>query len=397
MQAFFQYKGLSGQIYMLSLCRALVSMGLMFMFPYLTFLLTEIQGLSATTASFIISFCSVGSIVGNFIGGHFSDKVGRKTTYLFAAALVTLTMLASAALCYSRFFILILLIFYVANSIIMPNISAMILDNSEEDNETTCYSLMYLAGNLGCAIGPMIGGLLFYNHLRILFLFMAVAFLFALIIVAATVSEAPHISAGIKTHPDNSNRKSTISIIRSKKGLLFFLILLSILTLCYINLDFALPILLNDLFGLNVGSKINSIVWTVNGLTIIVITPFVTTIMNRFSSRINSTIAAFLYFVGFGLYAFVGHPILFLLIVPIWTVGEIMLSTSSAILISDSCPVTHKGRAMALYELARNAGKLIGPLFAGLLLLIVSAKTVWLIIAAACLAVCLILYRMKEL
>lgn len=397
MQVFSQYRGLSKQIYILSICRALVSMGIMFLFPYLTFILTDVQGLTPTTASLIISLCSAGSMAGNFIGGHFSDKIGRRKTFIAGVSVLAVAMLVTAAFCFSHIFIVFLLILYIANNIVLPSVSTMILDCSSKDNETSCYSLMYLAGNLGCAVGPMIGSLLYNTNLRLLFVLMSITYIILLIIAVTSIHETGNRAQIVATDTSVHTSASTWAVVRGQKGLLLFLVLLSLLTLCYINLDFALPIRLRDLFGTDTGSAINSFVWTLNGIMVIVITPFATTFMKHFRPHINASIGAFLYFIGFGLYAFVGHPELFLLVVPVWTAGEIILSTSSAILISDSCPDTHKGRAMALYELARNAGKLIGPLSAGLLLLFVESNYVWMIIASTCLAVSLLLRRMGNI
>ena len=65
MHSLAQYKGLPKQIYILSVARAVIAMGMMFVYPFLSLLLTKQLGYSELQASYIVVVCSVAAMVGS--------------------------------------------------------------------------------------------------------------------------------------------------------------------------------------------------------------------------------------------------------------------------------------------------------------------------------------------
>ena len=63
-----QYRGLPRQIYILAISRAAVSMGVMFVFPFLSLLLTSRLGYTEAQAGLWIVLASVISILGTLAG-----------------------------------------------------------------------------------------------------------------------------------------------------------------------------------------------------------------------------------------------------------------------------------------------------------------------------------------
>lgn len=380
-----QYRGLPRQVYILSLSRVAISMGIMFVFPFLSLFLTSTLGYSEQTAGMIMVISSGGSIAGNLLGGKLADEISRKKVYMFSVTVVILSMSAAGFISNSSLVVPLIMVTYFSVNMILPTISAMILDWSDESNKTECYSLLYLASNVGCAIGPIVAGLLFYSHVEWIFFSMSIVFFITALLVYFGVREIyiPQKrvkKAAVTQHPQDS----LIRIVFHKPVLLCFLGCLTILTLCYINLDFILPLQLSDLFGLNAGSKYSSLVWTINGIAVVICTPFIVSVSKKRHPLLNVCICGFLYALGFSFYALFENILLLQFAVIIWTSGEILLSTCSSIYIAEQCPQTHKGRSMALYESARSLGKLAGPLVAGFLLTANSYSQTWLIITMFC-------------
>ena len=167
--------------------------------------------------------------------------------------------------------------------------------------------------------------------------------------------------------------------------LLLFIVFLSLLQVCYINLDFMLPLQLESICGLDAGSKYSSMVWTLNALIVIALTPTLVSFTKRNHPLLNTAIGSLLYAAGFSLYGFSNSVPVMMAAVFIWTSGEILISTCAAIYITSMLPETHKGRGMSLYEFCHNVGKLLGPVLTGYMLLFVNYNQAWLLLSAVCL------------
>ena len=280
----------------------------------------------------------------------------------------------------------------------MPTVSAMILDWADEGNKTECFSLMYLSGNIGSALGPVIAGMLFYSHMPWIFFSMAMIFFVTFVLVLCKVQDI-YVPRKDTRHLETVKQVSQIRIVLQNPVLLLFTICLAALTLCYINLDFMLPLQLRDLFGLDAGSKYSSLVWTINGCVVVFCTPVIVSFTKKNHPLFNIGFACLLYAVGFSLYGFASSIAIYMMAVVIWTSGEILISTCAGIYIADQSPETHKGRSMSLYEFARGLGRLTGPVFTGWLLQSHTYAATWFIIAAICLGIDIViwfLYRNKH-
>ena len=406
MEALRQYKGLPRQIYFLALARAVISMGLMFVFPFMSLLLTSVLGFSSVTAGYIMVLTAVGNVAGSIIGGKLSDSFSRKKVFSFFAMMVVIVMVISGFICTNRSVVPFIILAYFFFSSVTPSVSAMVLDWCDKSNKTEALSLLYLASNIGSSIGPVISGLLFYDYMPWIFFGMAIAFSATLILVQFKVSDhkgldsisIPADASLLCEEADSQNsKKSYLSIIFSKPSLLIFIIVLIVLTLCYIALDYMLPLHFSDIFGLSRGSKYSSFVWTVNGLTVVLLTPWLISFTKKHHQLFNMIFASLLYAIGFAAYGLTETPALLYAAVLIWTSGEILISTGAGVYISNQSPDTHKGRGMATYEMSR--GRCLGPLLFGYLLVSHTYSQVWLIVAAICLVMSLVmtsLYKRQQ-
>lgn len=385
MNMFSQYKGLPRQVYLLSMTKGAVSMGMIIVYPFLSLLLTSRFGFSDTEASFIVVVVSGISIIGSIIGGKLSDAWSRKYVFLIAAAIVTIVMVLAGFFASSMVCVWLIMVSYLAVNAVLPTVSAMILDYSPLEKKSECFSLQYLASNVGVSLGPIITGALFYSYTEWIFFAMALTFFLPLLWVGFGVEDIHLQSKAGPSSVKTTKEVSIVSILFRNPVLLIFTVCIALLSLSYINLDFVLPLQLAENFGLNAGSKVSSLVWTINGLVVIALTPALIARTKKNHPLFNIAIACAFYVVGLGSYAFADSIPLFLMMIVVWTGGEILISTCAAIYIADQTPETHKGRSMALYEFAVGVGKLLGPLTAGMLLTKLNYGQVWLCIAAICL------------
>ena len=136
MEALRQYRGLPVQIYFLALARAVVSMGLMFVFPFMSLLLTSVLGFSSVIAGYIMVMTAVGNVAGSIIGGKLSDSFSRKKVFSAFAMMVVIVMIISGFICTKRMVVPFIVLAYFFFSAVTPSVSAMVLDWCDENNKT---------------------------------------------------------------------------------------------------------------------------------------------------------------------------------------------------------------------------------------------------------------------
>ena len=137
--------------------------------PFMTIYATQRLGFSITQAGLIMALFGAGSIVGAFIGGKISDKLGFQNVQLFAlfgggAMFIVVGYLTSFISLGIGVFIL-----SVINESFRPANSSAIAFYSKPDNRTRSYSLNRLAINLGWAFGGTLGGFLAAHNYHLLF------------------------------------------------------------------------------------------------------------------------------------------------------------------------------------------------------------------------------------
>ena len=391
------FAGLGRQVYILCLVRVLGAFS--FMASFMTPLLfRDVLGMTPLESGVWISVSYGAGIAGTIIGGKAADRMSRKRVALAILLIVGVTMLWAAMICRSRMVVWPVVIGFGAGYGLFPVLSAMVADVCKPECSTESFSLMYLVQNVGFAIGPAVGGLLFYHHLRGMFLLDA-AVCFVSVAVTALFAEdhydpaksalAPAAQSGLRTD-------STLRLIYARRPLFLFICAMLIISMCYQMLNFNLSLQMSELFGLEAGSRNSGLIWTVNGIVVILLTPLIVSLTKRRHQFANMSVALLFYAVGFGMYGFVKSVWLFFAAAAIWTVGEIMINTGAAAFIAANSPATHVARFQSALETCTAAGKTVSPILYGALLKVVSYETSWLLNACVCVAVSLflgIMYR----
>ena len=400
-----QYKGLPKQIYVLSFARAIVALGMIFIIPFLSLLLTSKLGFSESQAGTIIFFISVVSILGSVIGGKLADEVGRKKIFLLFSFIIVISMIPAGIFCTDAKIVIFIFVAEFCVFGLMPATSAMILDIADDHNKVECFSLLYLSSNIGSALGPIVSGLLFYRHTEWIFWGISFFFILTSLIIGFGIRDVYRVDKSPNENPFTltkktetvveierdgdeetvAEKKTILRILRKDPLLILFLFCLAVLTVSYVQLDYLLPLHLSQLFGLDAGSKFSSLIWTINGIICVFFTPMIISFSKKLHPLKNIGIAALFYAAGFFLYSVSTTTYEFAIGVIIWTSGEILISTCAGIYIADQMPETHKGRSMGLYEFTRGFGRCLGPALCGYYLISHSYNQAWQLIAVFCL------------
>ena len=153
------FKGLSKEVWWLSLITFINRSGTM-VIPFLSLYLTKSLNFSLTDVAWIMSFFGLGSVVGTWIGGKLTDKIGYYKV-MFVSLLLTgvLFVFLQYMTTFYGFCAGIFLVMLVADAF-RPAMFVALSAYSKPENKTRSVTLIRLAINLGFSAGPAIGGVI---------------------------------------------------------------------------------------------------------------------------------------------------------------------------------------------------------------------------------------------
>ena len=153
------FKGLSTEVWWLALMTFINRSGTM-VIPFLSLYLTDDLEFSLKDVSWIMSCFGLGSVVGTWIGGKLTDKIGYykvmvRSLLSTGILFIVLQFLDTfAGLCVGIFLVMV-----VADTF-RPAMFVAMSVYSKPENKTRSVTLIRLAINLGFSAGPAIGGII---------------------------------------------------------------------------------------------------------------------------------------------------------------------------------------------------------------------------------------------
>ncbi|MGV6829130.1 MAG: MDR family MFS transporter [Flavobacteriales bacterium] len=153
------FKGLSKEIWFLAFVTFINRAGTMVL-PFLSRYLNEDLQFNFEDVGIILSFFGIGSLVGHYLGGKLTDKIGFYN--VMVRSLLTTGFLFIALQYITSFWGLAFSIFFIMSiaDMFRPALFVSMKAYSKPKNQTRSLALVRLAINLGFVFGPMVGGLL---------------------------------------------------------------------------------------------------------------------------------------------------------------------------------------------------------------------------------------------
>ena len=165
-QAFNKYidnfRGFSREIWILTLITFINRAGTMVL-PFLSKYLKEDLGFSYSQVGWIMVSFGCGSMLGSWLGGKLSDKIGFYKVMIFSLFTSGLMFFGLQHITsYTGLLVAIFLIMVVAD-MFRPAMFVSLAAYAKPENRTRALTLVRLAINLGFAAGPALGGLIIMN------------------------------------------------------------------------------------------------------------------------------------------------------------------------------------------------------------------------------------------
>ncbi|MEC0665824.1 MFS transporter [Priestia flexa] len=358
------------------------SLGAM-IYPFMTIYLADKLGGTLTGILLVVNIL-FGTIAG-FYGGYCADLFGRKklmtTAELIRLIAVVIMTIANSSIFYHEFWSAIITITMMTTigmawTMAFPAHQAMLIDVSNPSERKLIYTIMYWVNNLSVAIGGIIGGLLFKEHLLLLLIGLCIGNATSLIVITFFISETH--SSRVK-EKINSNRNIIYNVVKNysvvlKDKVFGYFILASLLILSLDSqLSNYIAVRLNkefvsqgigtiDLFTLD-GVTMLAVLKAENTLIIVLFMAVVNKVTKKFTEKNLFLSGLTLFTTGYVVLSFTNSLTMLLVFMLLVSVGELVYVPLSESYFANIPSENLRSSYIAAKELVYKGGSFIGATF----------------------------------
>ncbi len=369
------YSGIPAAAWMLSGVLLINRCGAMVL-PFLSIYLTRQRGMPASLVGQLLAVYGVGAVLGSWLGGWASGRVGPIRVQLASLVLTAAGFLLVLAAQTPPALVLSLLFLSISSDMLRPASALATAHFCPPQSQAKGLALNRLAVNLGLSVGPVVGGLLAEYDFRWLFWVDAATCLLAAAALAAwfgsrydheMMDSRNRRQKGRPSQELEATSANPLDLEPAQVGgpwgdprFLFFLAMILLSGLTFFQLTGAYPLYLVDHYGLDTAAI--GRVFTINTLLIVSVEMF---IIHRWGQRRVLRLAAWgaaLVGLGFGMLPWGATWGYVAVSVVVWTVGEMFLLSPATSYVIQHAPLARRGAYMGLFTSSVAVANVVGSL-----------------------------------
>jgi MFS family permease len=349
--------------------------GSSFLWPLNTIYIHEYLGKSLTVAGVVLMLNSGASVIGNLYGGSLFDKIGGYKSIILGI-IITLTGLVGLTFWHGwPEYIVFQIIMGFGSGIVFPAMFAM-AGSVWIEGGRKAFNAIYVAQNLGVAVGAALGGLVAAYSFQLIFVANTIMYIIFLLI-AVFGYKGISASSG-KQKPSDSN----VPIVKNRKNLQAVLILCTGYMLCWVAYVQWQTTIATYTQEINISMTQYSLLWAINGALIVVGQPLLNGVLKHLTASLKVQML-----IGIGIFilsfiiagkatAFSG----FLTGMIILTIGEMFIWPAVPAVAFALSPKGREGFYQGIVNSTATAGRMIGPLLGGILVDLYSMSALFLVL-----------------
>ncbi|TWT12502.1 MFS transporter [Planomicrobium sp. CPCC 101079] len=346
-----------------------------FLWPLTTIYMHDYLGKSLSVAGLVLMVNAGAAIIGNLLGGLLFDRIGGYRSIMGGIIVTTLALTGLTVWHDFMQFAVFYTIIGFSGGIVFPSMYAMVGTVWPEGGRKA-FNAIYLAQNVGVAIGPALAGFLAaYSFDYIFAANLGMYILFFLIACFGFKS----LSISPMSHTSVFNEKKKIR----KAAPFYALMIVSIgYLLCWIGYVQWQSTISTYTQEIGITLPQYSLLWTVNGLLIVLGQPFIQPIIKRIEDNIKRqlVIGIIIMMVSYIVVAFAEEFSMFIIAMVILTIGEMFVWPAVPALANQLAPKGREGFYQGIVNSVATSGRMIGPLFGGLMVDLYGMPALFLVI-----------------
>lgn len=347
------------------------------MIPFLTIYLVKELGYTADEAKWVMVAYGGGAVLGTFLGGILTDKLGSYRVQV--GSLIATGLYFFLLYQFTSLIALIIGVFLlsVVADVLRPANGASIGYYARKENLTKAFSLNRLAINLGYSVGPFAGGLLIGYGYHVLFYVDGIT-----CIIAGLVFGLYFRQRRKREEQDISTEKASQGAVKSifkDKPMLIFLISNVLFSVVFFQILFTLPLYytLED-GGYGMSEEFAGAMIGFNGLLIFLLEMVIVDQWGHKRSvgffTVVGTLLAGISLTMLNLHSGIGWLILSMIVL---SLAEIFAIPFAVSLVSKRSSAANRGKYMSYYSMSFAAGRIFASLFGLGIVASYGFRTLW--------------------
>ncbi|GAA0456721.1 MFS transporter [Alkalibacillus silvisoli] len=317
-------------------------------------------GASEVLTGFIVAIYSLSNVIGNVIGGHFVDRVGRKRILIIGMFLVSVVLMTYPLAQTGEQLFIIRFLHGIAGGVLVPSAFALIGDRSKRKGNQNSMAFAGAAIGIAAIFGPALGGMLAaIGRTEYVFIFVAVLFF------VSAIFGLKHIPESIKKSDRGEVALSVFLSLLKNTRLLQASLIAFTLMVSNGTLAFALPILIESI-GFTTATT--GLLLSLYGVTALVL--FVTALNRIYINYLprNLAVSGLLIIASSMLLLSLASNILLAMVAMIvYGVGFAFVFPSMNQMVANATDQSNRGKAYGVFYAFFSIGVITGSSFSGLI------------------------------
>ena len=334
----------------------------------------------AAAGALILVF-AVFAVFGMLLGGHLSERWGRRPVLILGELIGTAFLMLMAVAYFTDWGPLAVYFSYAivkfGTNLALPANDSTIIDVTPVEDRKYVYTVNYWMINVALGTGALLGGFLYGTHFGGVILGGAIAMVFVLLVTVLLVAETKPESASAQPSAKPTGMSQFVQGYRvvlvdsTFRRLIIAATLMLVLegqlsTTIGIRLSNDFPVQYVFPFGDVNGVQMLGVLRAVNTVLVVLLALYINTLLRRMADRVRLYTGVSLYAGGFAVLAVSSDATVLLLACVVLTIGELMDIPVRQALLAELAPEEGRPRYMAAYYLNIRFAQVINSLLIAL-------------------------------